>query len=165
MHREVEIQGRTYQVGVRRDDGRFVVSVDGRVRQVDVVRVDPTTLSLIIDGRSYDIVVAPAGTGRLDVRVGHASVAVTMNGRRSGRRAGEERQPAGPQRIVAPMPGKIVRVAVGPGDTVQARQTLVVVEAMKMENELRASRGGVVRELHAREGASVEAGALLVVLQ
>jgi biotin carboxyl carrier protein len=62
------------------------------------------------------------------------------------------------------MPGKIVRVGVKTGDTVRARQT-VVVEAMKMENELKAGRDGVVSELRAVEGASVEAGALLVVIQ
>jgi biotin carboxyl carrier protein len=63
------------------------------------------------------------------------------------------------------MPGKIVRVGVKTGDTVRARQTVVVVEAMKMENELKAGRDGVVGELRAVEGASVEAGALLVVIQ
>jgi biotin carboxyl carrier protein len=63
------------------------------------------------------------------------------------------------------MPGKIVRVLVDPGDVVAARQPLVVVEAMKMENELRAVRAGKVAEMHAREGQSVDAGALLVVIQ
>jgi biotin carboxyl carrier protein len=59
------------------------------------------------------------------------------------------------------MPGKVVRVLVAPGDTVAPRQPLVVVEAMKMENELRAAHSGVVLEVRAREGESVDAGALL----
>jgi len=63
------------------------------------------------------------------------------------------------------MPGKLVRVLVRPGDTVVARQPVVVVEAMKMENELRATRAGTVADVHAREGQSVEAGALLLVIQ
>ena len=63
------------------------------------------------------------------------------------------------------MPGKVVRVLVKAGDAVRARQPVVVVEAMKMENELRADREGTVAEIHAREGVSVEAGALLVVIQ
>ena len=71
----------------------------------------------------------------------------------------------GPQRIAAPMPGKVVRVLVKTGDAVAARQPLVVVEAMKMENELRAGRDGTIAEIHAQEGQSVEAGALLVVIQ
>jgi biotin carboxyl carrier protein len=67
--------------------------------------------------------------------------------------------------IVAPMPGRIVKVLVKPHETVAARQPLVVVEAMKMENELRAPRGGVVTEVRVSEGASVEANTVLVVLR
>jgi biotin carboxyl carrier protein len=164
---EVEVHGRVRQVAVHRAGGRLAVSVDGRVWQVDAARVDARTLSLIVEpGTSYDVSLVPdAATGLLDVRVGSVQVAVALNGRRRGRQY--ERGPArsGPQRIVAPMPGKIVRVAVQSGEAVRARQTVVVIEAMKMENELRASRDGTVGELHAREGASVEAGALLVVIQ
>ena len=72
---------------------------------------------------------------------------------------------AAPQRLAASMPGKVVRVLVKTGDVVHARQPLVVVEAMKMENEMRAGRDGMVAEVHAREGHSVEAGALLLVIQ
>ncbi|RPJ54475.1 MAG: hypothetical protein EHM24_31740 [Acidobacteria bacterium] len=63
------------------------------------------------------------------------------------------------------MPGKIVRVLVAPGDHVAARQGLVVVEAMKMENELRAPRAGRVKDVHVAEGALVESGRLLVVVE
>jgi biotin carboxyl carrier protein len=63
------------------------------------------------------------------------------------------------------MPGKVVRVLVAVGDAVEPRQPMIVVEAMKMENELRASRAGTVSEVHVREGVSVEAGAPLVVIQ
>jgi biotin carboxyl carrier protein len=164
---EVEVNGRVRQVAVHRALGRFAVSIDGRVWQVDAARVDAHTLSLIVEpGTSYDVSLAPdAATGLLNVRVGSVRVAVTLNGRRRGRQ--DEWGPAGsgPLRIVAPMPGKIVRVAVQSGEAVRARQTVVVIEAMKMENELRAGRDGTVGELHAREGASVEAGALLVVIQ
>jgi len=67
--------------------------------------------------------------------------------------------------IVAPMPGRIVRVLVKPEEAVAARQPLVVVEAMKMENELRAPRAGTVAEVRVAEGASVEANTVLVVLR
>ena len=66
--------------------------------------------------------------------------------------------------IVAPMPGRVVKVLVAPGDAVQARQGLVVVEAMKMENELRAPRAGTVAEVRVREGAPVDANVVLVVI-
>ena len=72
---------------------------------------------------------------------------------------------AGPQRVIAPMPGKIVRVLVKAGDEVKARQGLVVVEAMKMENELRATRDGRVKDVHVAEGALVESGRLLLVIE
>ena len=85
--------------------------------------------------------------------------------RRWARKEEGARAAAGPQRIGAPMPGKIVRVLVRRGDLVVARQPLVVVEAMKMENELRAARDGTVSEIHVAEGQSVDAGALLVVVQ
>ncbi len=115
---------------------------------------------------SYDVTVAPDGaSGQLAVSVGTRSVMVSLNGRRRGHRRADGAQPGGGvQRIVAPMPGKIIRVPVRPGDAVRARQPVVVIEAMKMENELRAARDGVVTEIHAREGQSVEAGELLAVI-
>jgi biotin carboxyl carrier protein len=94
------------------------------------------------------------------------AVSVGLNGRRRwGRKDDGGASAAGPQRLAASMPGKIVRVLVKAGDAVCARQPLVVVEAMKMENEMRAGRDGTVAEVHAREGYSVEAGALLLVIQ
>jgi biotin carboxyl carrier protein len=86
-----------------------------------------------------------------------------VNGRK--RRGAAAQDAGGPSRLVAPMPGKVVRVLVQPGDAVTARQPLIVVEAMKMENELRAGRDGTVAEVHAREGQSIDAGALLVIVQ
>lgn len=71
----------------------------------------------------------------------------------------------GRQSIVAPIPGRVVRVLVMPGDRVSAGQGVVVVEAMKMENELRSPKDGVVREVKAREGTAVEAGAVLAVIE
>jgi biotin carboxyl carrier protein len=96
--------------------------------------------------------------------VGAVPIAVAVDGRRR-RGQPEETAGTGPHRLSAPMAGKVVRLFVGPGDAVKARQPLVVVEAMKMENELRAGRDGTVTEVHVREGLSVDAGALLIVIQ
>ena len=168
MQYEIEVNGRVRQVSVERAGGRFTVSVDGRTRDVDARRLDGRALSLIIaPGASYDVGIVPdAATGMLAVRVGAAECTVTFNGRRRrGRPDDRDHAASGPQRLVAPMPGTIVRVAVTPGEAVRARQTVVVIEAMKMENELRAARDGIVGELHAREGAPVVAGELLVVIR
>jgi len=124
---------------------------------------------------SYEVTLAPdPASAQLVVNVAGPAVSaerrttrvlVTLNGRRSWGPGRERAQPgSGPQRIVSPMPGKIVRVLVKTGEAVRARQPLVVVEAMKMENELRALRDGTVVEIHAREGTSVDAGVLLVVV-
>ena len=167
MQYEVEVAGRVRQVAVHRAGSKFDVAVDGRVWRVDAAHIDARTMSIVVEdtGASYDVGFAPdLATGLLFVRVGSTQVPVALNGRRR-RHDDAGHAGAGPQRIVAPMPGKIVRVGVKPGDTVTARQTLVVIEAMKMENELKAGRDGTVGELHAQEGASVDAGALLVVIQ
>jgi biotin carboxyl carrier protein len=165
MHYEVEVAGRLRQVDIQRADGRFVVTVDGREHVVDAKRVDAHTMSLLIGSSSHTVTFAtdPA-TKQLVVGVGGAAVAVSLNGRRRSGRKDEAAQGGGPQRIVAPMPGKIVKVLVNKGDPVHARQPLVVIEAMKMENELRAASAGAVAELHVREGQSVDAGTLVALV-
>jgi biotin carboxyl carrier protein len=168
MQYELEVGGRTRQVTVERSGDGFAVTVDGRPWQVDAARIDANTLSLLVDKvsrKSYDVVATPdPATKQLTVYVGATAVAVARNGRRRGQKEGGAAG-AGPQRLVAPMPGKVVRVLVAPGDPVRARQPLVVVEAMKMENELRAGRDGTIAEIHAKEGTSVDAGALLLIIQ
>ena len=169
---EVEINGRLRQVTVHRVDGRFVVAIDRREWMLDASRIDAHTWSLLIDDQdlrtcSHEVTLAPdAHSGALNVRVGWASVAVSVNGRRRlGRKAeGVQAGGSGPLRVVAPMPGKIVRVLVKTGEAVRARQPLIVIEAMKMENELRAAGDGTVAEIQVRDGQSVEAGALLAVI-
>jgi biotin carboxyl carrier protein len=164
---ELEIGGRRVHVVVTRSGDGFAVSVDGRTRQVDAARIDAHTLSLVVDNvwsNEVNIAADPVA-GHLAVHVGGTPVIVTLNGRRRSGRKEDGTTGSGPQRLVAPMPGKVVRVVVKAGDVVSARQPVVVVEAMKMENELRASRAGTVAEVHVREGMSVDAGALLLVIQ
>ena len=189
MQFEVETGGRVRQVTVSRTGDGFAVSVDGRLHQVDFARVDAHTVSLIVDTdasagtqqqpdagpnrdagpnkarRTYDATIVPDSDGRVVVLIGAVPVALKLHSRRGGgRRQGDAAAESGPLRVTAPMPGKVVRVLVKAGDPVRARQAVVVVEAMKMENELRAERDGTVAEIHAVEGMSVEAGALLVVI-
>ncbi len=184
MRYEVDIAGRLCQVIVRRTDDTFVVSVDGREWMVDAARVDGATLSLCLAtaglagsggqatnaaaGRilSREVTLAADGpSGQTRVSVGARPVQVSLNGRRRWGR-GETGGPSGtgPQRLTAPMPGKIVRLLVKAGDVVAARQPIVVVEAMKMENELGAPGAGRVTDLHVREGQLVDAGAVLAVI-
>jgi len=175
---EIDAGGRRRHVTIERAGEGFAVTLDGRSYRVDAARIDghaPWLLSLIVDSgvadgpqrrRSYEVTVTASAGGQLLVQVGSVPVPVAISG--SGRAPRDEAggaPGAGPQRVHAPMPGKVVRVLVQAGDVVSARQPLVVVEAMKMENELRAGRDGTVAGVHAFEGASVEAGALLVVIE
>ncbi|MGH9313330.1 MAG: biotin/lipoyl-containing protein [Vicinamibacterales bacterium] len=169
---EVDINGRTRTIAVERvgpaEGGRFHVNTDGRIRVVDARRDAGGRLSLLFPeegGASHDVALVPSGPGELTVHLAAGSLQAVVNGRRArrladaGAVAGE-----GEQRIAAPMPGRVVRVLVAPGDEVSPRQPLVVVEAMKMENELSASRAGRVKDVQVREGTSVEAGKLLVIV-
>lgn len=174
MQYDVTIGGRTRRVLVQRAGARWRVTLDGAVHLVDAAPVGAAGLSLLIgadDGatpvRGVRAVVAARPTaGDVDVHVNGQAVAATVRpaGARRSRGGGADGA-AGPQRVVAPMPGKVVRVLVAAGDAVAARQGLVVVEAMKMENELRAARAGRVATVAVAEGQSVDAGALLAVVE
>jgi biotin carboxyl carrier protein len=180
---EVEIQGRVRQIVLQSMGGGFAVAVDGRARHVQAARSDAQTMSLIVGevlpkgdttqpsastssvARSYEAVVAPErDPASLTIFVDATAVPVMINGRRRRRNASTAAA-RGPQRLLAAMPGKVVRLLVKPGDRVEGGQPLVVVEAMKMENELRAGRSGTITEIHVKEGASVEAGSQLVVIE
>jgi biotin carboxyl carrier protein len=174
----VEVGGRTRRVEARGSD----VLLDGRRMDVDTARLGDV-VSLVVGpsdpgaatgrcGRSYEVAVAERGSGDLLVSVNgrsmpvRASLAAGRAGNRATRTAGRRDGDisAGPHRVVAPMPGRIAKVLVKVGDAVAARQGLVVVEAMKMENELRSPRAGTVVEIRVVEGARVESQALLVVV-
>jgi biotin carboxyl carrier protein len=167
---DVEIGGRRRAVTIERlSPVRFRVVVDGQPQTIDAVRSGEFGMSILVDpeGRvSREVQVAPGGTrGTVLASLDGRTVPVTIDGRRTRLSSGDTTGDAGgDQAIVAPMPGRVVRVLVGPGDEVAARQGVVVVEAMKMENELRAPRAGRVKEIAVAAGASVEAGRVLVVI-
>ena len=164
---EIEIDGRTVPVAIERaGNGRYRVAVAGVTRLVDAARVGEYGLSLLLDdaGGSREVQIAPAGArGEFLVGLEGRTIPVAVNGRRTKRTAGDASGAGhGEQCVVAPMPGRVVRVLVGPGDQVEARQPLVVVEAMKMENELRSPRAGTIKEVTVAAGMSVDAGRVLV---
>ena len=169
---EVEIEGRTHTVSVEAlgaagpEGGRFRLLVDGQSCELDMSRTDlGVSLLYVDDGRAVDVATTERPGGEWLLQLPHVTLAATVDGRRGGRGRGGQVAAAGEQRISAPMPGRVVRVLVKPGDEVAQRQGLVVVEAMKMENELTSPKGGRVREVAVSEGQSVEAGRLLIVVE
>jgi biotin carboxyl carrier protein len=165
---EIEVNGELRTVSVEpagngAPAGSFRVRVEGD--PVDV-QLQPTDLglSLLIGARTVDAALTELRPDEWLVQLPGVAVTAILNGRRSGHGGAAAVSATGEYRVTAPMPGRVVRVLVKPGDEVAPRQGLVVVEAMKMENELSSPRAGIVREVAVSEGASVEAGRLLAVI-
>lgn len=161
----VEVAGRTVEVDLAPEGAR----VDGRPVTADLAAVpDGPVRSLLLDGASHRVVARSLGGGKWDLRLrGRRLPVEVVDERTRAIRAmlGAGTGPAGPKPVRAPMPGLVVRVEVAVGDLVRPGHGLVIVEAMKMENELRASRAGRVKTVKIAEGQSVEAGALLVTVE
>jgi biotin carboxyl carrier protein len=144
-------------------------TVDGRAVEIDFARLGAGPVrSLVVDGKSYRVVARRAGTETWDVHLRGRRIRADVVDERTRvirEMTGAGSGPVGPRPIVAPMPGMVVRVEVAEGDTVRAGQGVVIVEAMKMENELAAEADGIVTRVHVREGQAVEKDQLLVDLR
>ena len=167
---EIEIDGTARSVTVEPGgSGRYSVVIDGHAHEVRAERAGEFGLSLIVGdaaNASRELQIAPgAARGEVLASLGGRTVPVVVNGRTRRRGAADDGGRAGLQPVVAPMPGRVVRVLVAPGDVVTARQGVIVVEAMKMENELRSPKAGTVRDVTVTPGTSVEAGRVLVVIE
>ena len=137
---------------------------DAAERSADVETPEPGVYSVLLDGRSYDARVEETPAGLVVVIDGYRFEIEVRDPRRCSRkdaaRGGE-----GMQTLAAPMPGKVVRVLVAPGDTVEAGQGVLVVEAMKMQNEMKAVRAGRILSISVKEGATVAAGEILAKIE
>lgn len=188
---EIEAGGRKRIVEVSGSNGMYNAVLDGQVLAVDAAQINglwsllvnaaqsgsPDARSSTRSGRSYEVAFGEQNGDELVVYVNRRAVPVRLKapssdvaGRRIPRRAldsgvqGTEARP-GALNITAPMPGRIVKVLVNVGDRVAVRQGVAVVEAMKMENEVRSPRSGTVKEIRVTQGALVEARAVLMVVE
>jgi biotin carboxyl carrier protein len=159
---DATLDGRTVRVEVREEAGRYLVSLDGRAVSVDYRETGRDFVSLLLDGASHEVGLARDRAG-YSVAYKGAAFSIAFDDAVQGAPAGS-RAHSGVSRIVAPMPGKILRILVATGDVVPEGHPLLVMEAMKMENELHAPRAGRIQELGVREGQTVETGALLAVI-
>lgn len=149
--------------------GKVRFTLDGEAAEADWAEVAPGIYSIIFDGRSYEVLISshpvqkPSGhEGTYVVTVRGRTHLVRVLDPRRWRRAGSLGAGEGPQEVLAPMPGRIVKVLVAETQQVGVGDGLLVIEAMKMQNEIRASRSGRVEKVYVREGADVETGFKLV---
>ena len=158
--------GETRLIALRETgDGIYEITIDGHTVHVDAVRSGPTVYSIIEDGQQFEAMVDEKGAHGFDVLVAGRIFHLESLDERTKLLA-HSAAPVlrGPQTITAEMPGKVVKVVVPAGESVREGQGVVLVEAMKMENEIPSPIAGVVTELAVAEGQTVEAGALLFIV-
>jgi len=162
---EVTIDGKNYRLDLSRADGRWQCRLDGREVDMDAVLTRRDVLSVLIDGKAYEIKREITPTD-MHLWVGSERYAAELRDPRSLRgRRGADADAHGPKKLVAPMPGKVVRVLSHEKDEVEAGQGVVVVEAMKMQNEIKSPKKGVMQKMLATEGANVNAGDVLAIVE
>jgi biotin carboxyl carrier protein len=161
MKTELQING--VKRTVEHDPSRREFAVDGRRIIADAKLISPGRYSILLNGRSFEVTIEMLGDILL-VRTAGREYQVEILDPRSWRRArGGNLELEGRQQVAAPMPGKIVRVLAAAGEKVEAGQGLLVIEAMKMQNELRSPKSGTVERI-AQEGKTVTAGEILAVV-
>jgi biotin carboxyl carrier protein len=164
---EIEFEGTARAIEIDADsmrDGQIRCAIDGRAIEADAAEVAPGIYSILIGGTSLEARVEPYGTALRVIVAGREYAAAIRDPRQWQRRRGAAVEAEGRQQVTAPMPGKIVRVLVKAGEAVEAGQGIFVVEAMKMQNEIRSPKSGTVERLLVSENQSVAAGDVLAVV-
>jgi biotin carboxyl carrier protein len=166
MKFEIQLSGaggkRKHIVDFERKGEVCIVLLDGRPVDTDAVQVAPNTISVMLGGQSFEIHVSRAADGTMKLQCGPHEFSAEIIDPRAwrGRKHGAV-EVEGRQEILAPMPGKVIRVLVAVGDAVETGQGLLVVEAMKMQNEIRSPKSGKVERLLVQEGQNVNSGEVL----
>jgi len=171
------MDGKEHTVEVQKDADRpgvYHMTLDGKPYEVDARRMPSQIVSMLLDNKSYDVdlerIAKRSDTldGRVHVRVrGRVMRFEMLDERRLKMKEaqGMRLDVGGMATIDSPMPGKVIKLLAKEGDEVKQGQGIVVIEAMKMENELRAPKAGKVKEIKVKEGDAVEAGARLAVIE
>lgn len=158
---EVTIGEKSHHVELTRNDSGWHCKLDGRPVPLDVISTRQGVLSILLDGKSYEVKQESAA-GETNIVVGHQRFPATVRDPRSLRsRRKAEAGAHGVRKLTAPMPGKVVRILAQVGTEVEDGQGVVVIEAMKMQNELKSPKKGTLKKLNVSEGAAVHAGQTL----
>ena len=154
-----------HRLELERAEAGWKCRLNGRLIDVDALIPRRDVLSLIVEGRSYEITREQTADG-LHLWVGGSRFVVEMRDPRSLRsRQKATADEKGPVKIVAPMPGRVVRILVAENHEVEAGQGIIVVEAMKMQNEIKSPKKGTVKKISAVPGAAVNPGDVLAIVE
>jgi biotin carboxyl carrier protein len=165
MTYEISIDGKSYRLELHKEGGRWACRLDGEPVEVDAVIARPNVMSVIVGGQAFEVK-RERTANDMHLWVKNARFGVDVRDPRSLRsRRAKAGGVEGPQKLLAPMPGKIVRVISPAGSEVEAGQGVLVIEAMKMQNELKSPKKGVVKQVLAAEGTSVSAGEVLAIVE
>jgi biotin carboxyl carrier protein len=165
MRYDIGLGGRIYRLELEGKEENWECRLDGREVLIHAALVGANTLSILRDGKSFEIKHEATGSG-LAILIRGTRYEVSIQDPRSWRgRTRTAQDEAGPQKLIASMPGKVVRILAQEGDTIASGQGIVVVEAMKMQNEIRSPRAGVLKRLLAHEGMKVNAGEVLGIVE
>ena len=152
-------------VELEQTPGGYRIGLDGQASDADAAMIAPGTVSVLIGGQAFEVHVTPTLDEKMKLQCGPHEFTAEIQDPRAwqGRRHGAL-EAEGRQQIIAPMPGKLIRVLVSAGEEVEAGQGLMVVEAMKMQNEIRSPKKGKVERVQVKEGQAVNAGEVLCVV-
>jgi len=164
MTYEVAIDGKSYRLDLSQAQGRWSCRVDGREVAVDAVLARPNVLSLRIGNNAYEVKCERVG-GDVHIWVGSQRFAVDVRDPRSLRSRARAADDHGPKKLTAPMPGKVVRILLTQGTEVEAGAGVLVVEAMKMQNEVKSPKKGTIQKILVSEGTAVNAGDVLAIVE
>jgi biotin carboxyl carrier protein len=164
MTYEIGIDGKTYRLDLSQAEGRWSCRVDGREVEVDAVLARPNVLSLRLGNKTYEVKCERVG-GDVHIWVGSRRFAAEVRDPRSLRSRSRAVDDHGPKKLTAPMPGKVVRILLSQGAEVEAGAGVLVVEAMKMQNEVKSPKKGMIQKVLVSEGAAVNAGDVLAIVE
>jgi biotin carboxyl carrier protein len=164
MTYDIAIDGKNYRLDLNQVDGRWHCQLDGREIEVDAVLARPDVLSLRIGNKAYEVKCERVASD-LHIWVGSVRYAAEVRDPRSLRGRARAVDEHGPKKLTAPMPGKVVRILVTQGAEIEAGAGVLVVEAMKMQNEVKSPKKGTVQKILVNEGAAVNAGDVLAIVE
>ncbi|HTW58116.1 MAG TPA: biotin/lipoyl-containing protein [Terriglobales bacterium] len=164
MTYDVAINGKSYRLELSREEGGWSCRLDGRAIEVDAVLARPDVLSLRIGNLAYEVKCERVA-GELHLWVGSERFAAEVRDPRSLRGRARAVDDHGPRKLTAPMPGKVVRMLLSEGAEVEAGTGVLVVEAMKMQNEIKSPKKGTIRKILVSAGAAVNSGDVLAIVE